>query len=122
MKLTDRISIMAKLGSYMAENSPEWEAAKDKAASENAWFIPAFIELSVENIHRHFLQPDLLQIWAEENKIPDIQPSPQKIGLLMAGNIPLVGFHDFLCIFMSGHMQKIKMSSRDSVLLQHLIH
>jgi len=39
----------------------------------------------------------------------------------MAGNIPLVGFHDFLSVFISGHRQTIKLSSKDDVLLRHLI-
>ena len=39
----------------------------------------------------------------------------------MAGNIPLVGFHDFLCVFISGHRQTIKLSSKDDILLKHLV-
>jgi hypothetical protein len=39
----------------------------------------------------------------------------------MAGNIPMVGFHDFLCVFICGHQQTIKLSSKDDVLLKHLI-
>jgi hypothetical protein len=39
----------------------------------------------------------------------------------MAGNIPLVGFHDFLCAFISGHRQTIKPSSKDEVLIRHLV-
>jgi hypothetical protein len=39
----------------------------------------------------------------------------------MAGNIPLVGFHDFLCVFISGHKQTIKLSSKDDILLKHLV-
>ncbi len=37
----------------------------------------------------------------------------------MAGNIPMVGFHDFLCVFISGHRQTIKLSSKDETLLRH---
>ena len=39
----------------------------------------------------------------------------------MAGNIPLVGFHDLLCVFMSGHIQTIKLSAKDEILLKHLV-
>ena len=39
----------------------------------------------------------------------------------MAGNIPLVGFHDFLCGFVSGHHVHIKLSEKDAVLLPHLV-
>jgi hypothetical protein len=44
----------------------------------------------------------------------------RNVGLVMAGNIPLVGFHDFLSVFVSGHRQTIKLSSKDDVLLPHL--
>jgi hypothetical protein len=39
----------------------------------------------------------------------------------MAGNIPLVGFHDFLCVFITGHYAVIKPSSKDVVLIRHLV-
>jgi hypothetical protein len=47
--------------------------------------------------------------------------SQKKVGMVMAGNIPLVGFHDFLCGFVSGHQLCLKLSSKDEVLLKHLI-
>ena len=46
---------------------------------------------------------------------------PLKVGIVMAGNIPLVGFHDFLCGFLSGHNLLLKLSSKDTVLIAHLI-
>ena len=39
----------------------------------------------------------------------------------MAGNIPLVGFHDFLCGFICGHKLLLKLSSKDNILLNNLI-
>jgi hypothetical protein len=45
----------------------------------------------------------------------------KNIGIVMAGNIPLVGFHDFLSVFISGHKQTIKLSSKDDILLKHLV-
>ena len=46
---------------------------------------------------------------------------PKNVGIVMAGNIPMVGFHDFLCVFVSGHYQTIKLSAKDDVLLKFLI-
>jgi hypothetical protein len=43
------------------------------------------------------------------------------VGVVMAGNIPLVGFHDFMCIFLCGFKANIKASSKDEVLIKHLI-
>ena len=42
------------------------------------------------------------------------------IGLILAGNIPLVGFHDVLSVFISGHRSQIKLSDKDKFLLPFL--
>lgn len=46
--------------------------------------------------------------------------NPKRIGVIMAGNLPLVGFHDFLCVLLSGHSISAKMSSDDKTLLPAL--
>jgi hypothetical protein len=46
---------------------------------------------------------------------------PQTIGLVLAGNIPLVGFHDILCVFAAGHRARIKLSDKDPFLLPLLL-
>jgi len=43
------------------------------------------------------------------------------VGIVMAGNIPLVGFHDWLCVFISGHKAMARHSSKDKVLITHLV-
>jgi len=120
LNLTDRIELLEKLGTYMNSAEPGWTAAQKKAAGKNAWFIPSFISLAVTNITHHFLQKDALDAWSHHYDIKD-NPAPKNVGIIMAGNIPLVGFHDFLCAFVSGHRQTIKLSSKDDVLLRHLI-
>ena len=120
MQLQRRIDLLAQLGEYMQSEDKEWKDAKQKASVENGWFIPAFIELAVKNIVSCFLQKNKLEIWAAQYHLPGENPSPKNIGLVMAGNIPLVGFHEFLCIFISGHTQTIKPSSKDKTLIKHL--
>jgi hypothetical protein len=99
----------------MQSTESEWLETKERAYIRNRWFIPPFIELAVDNIVTAFLQPDLLEAWAVPASGTD-----RNVGVVMAGNIPLVGFHDFLCVFVSGHRQTIKLSSKDDVLLPHL--
>jgi hypothetical protein len=60
-----------------------------------------------------------LNEWAAKYPIEQTN-SPKNIGLVMAGNLPLVGFHDFLCVFISGHSVTIKTSSKDDILIKHL--
>jgi len=121
MILQERIILLGRLGQYMLEASAEWQEVKDRAYRENQWFIPEFVDRSVENIARQFLNPSFLQNWAAAYQVPDRQVHPKNVGVVMAGNIPLVGFHDFLCVFVSGHMATLKTSSKDEVLIKHLV-
>jgi len=101
----------------MRSADPRWIEVKERAYAVNPWFIPAWIDLAVENIVSAFLQPSLLEAWTAR-----YSPAPSRnVGIVMAGNIPLVGFHDFLCVFISGHQATIKLSSKDNVLLPHLV-
>ncbi len=121
MNLQNRIAMLAKLGDYLKQNSEEWVSIKNKAAYVNPWFIPDFIDLAAENIANVFLDEVELEKWAQHYHL-DNNISPKTVGIVMAGNIPLVGFHDFLAVFISGHHQKIKLSSKDDVLLKHFIY
>lgn len=120
MNTQERIKLLSQLGGYFLENGEEWRMIKEKAAEQNPWFIPEFIELSVHNIAKSFLQEKLLQEWVAGYKLPPQNPEEKKVGIVMAGNIPLVGFHDFLCVFVSGHKAVIKPSSKDAVLIKHI--
>jgi len=121
MNLVERITLLVKLQKYLEEDNEELKAIKQKAFEKNKWFVEEFIDLSVSNICRFFLNPDKLNAWINHYHIGD-NIQPQKIGIVMAGNIPLVGFHDFLSVFISGHHQIIKLSEKDDVLLTHIIH
>ena len=121
MILQERIKLLALLGQYMLSEEADWLAIREKAFRENQWFIPEFIDQSVKNIAQYFLNPSLLQEWATRYRIPGIQESPKTVGLVMAGNIPMVGFHDFLSVFISGHPVVIKTSSKDELLIKHLV-
>ena len=120
MNVHTRKDLLVKLGNYMQSNDEQWQEAKQKAFEENHWFIPEFIDLSVKNIVQNFLQPQQLEKLIQHYQIEDENPAPKKVGLVMAGNIPLVGFHDLLCIFLSGNCAMIKPSSKDEVLIAHL--
>jgi hypothetical protein len=121
MKLLQRIHLLVKLGQYLDSNDPSWQKAKEKAYAENAWFLPDFIDIAVKNITAQYLQEDVLSQWvARYPGINDEDTDHKTVGLVMAGNIPLVGFHDFLCVFISGHAVRIKPSSKDEVLIRHL--
>ena len=118
MNLQMRIDLATRLGQYILSESPEWLETKQRASLINPWFTPEFIDMATGNIAKHFLDKQKLENWTSSYKIETV--APKKIGIVMAGNIPLVGFHDFLCVFISGHKAIIKASSKDEVLIKHL--
>jgi hypothetical protein len=121
MNLQGRIDLLVKLGKYLDADTSEWTTIKENAERQNGWFTQAFINLAVSSITANYLQADKLKAFTTAYSIPSIQENPKKIGLVMAGNIPLVGFHDWLCIFLSGHHAFVKPSSKDIVLIKHII-
>ena len=120
MKLQNRIEILRKLRDYLINNSEEWQQVKHTASIHNGWFTPSFIDLSINNIIERYLDENDLNAWIKDYSIID-PSSPKNIGIVMAGNIPMVGFHDFLSVFISGHYQTIKLSEKDNQLLKHLV-
>jgi hypothetical protein len=121
MNLQERIDLLVKLGKYLNSDTPEWAVIKENAERQNGWFTSLFIDTAMQNIITHFLDGHKLKDFASAYNIPVDNISPKNIGLVMAGNIPLVGFHDWLCIFLSGHNAVIKPSTKDMVLITHII-
>ena len=115
---TQHIALLTRLGSYITDNGYEWKEAKERADQANPWFDIAHVELASRAIATQFLQPDLLAKWAA--RYPETK-NPKLVGIVMAGNIPLVGFHDLLCGLMSGHRLMIRTSSKDEILIKHLV-
>jgi hypothetical protein len=121
MNLDQRIDLLAQLGEYCQSDDQAWLAAKHRAQAANGWFTSEFIELAIRGIAGEFLQKEKLKRWTAAYRLPDKPAAPLTVGLVMAGNIPLVGFHDFLSIFISGHRQLIRPSGRDELLIRHLV-
>lgn len=82
--------------------------------SHNGWFTPEQVYFSI-NSWAKALTEDNLDKWLSQYDLSNVKP--KTVGLILAGNIPLVGFHDFLSVLISGHKVLVKTSSND----QHLI-
>ena len=82
--------------------------------SHNGWFTPEQVYHAIESWAKA-LTEDNLNEWLLRYDFSVVQP--KTVGLILAGNIPLVGFHDFLSVLLSGHKVLVKTSSND----QHLI-
>lgn len=88
------------------------------AKAENKWFTEDNIIFALKQ-WQAALQKNNIEEWLEAYDIKD-EENPLKIGIIMAGNIPLVGFHDFLSTLMTGHQAVVKLSSNDKRLLPYL--
>jgi len=121
MNLQHRIDLLVELGEYISSKPEGWQAACERAGRENGWFIPEFIDHATKGIKEQFLRREHLEGWAHSVPMPAERPEPLMVGIVMAGNIPLVGFHDWLTVFITGHKALVKPSSKDQVLLKHLV-
>lgn len=118
LSIHSRINLLARLGDYMLSGDEGWERAKGAAVAANPWFTPESVDSASLAIAENFLQREKLENWLAQYTLP---ATHRTIGIVMAGNIPLVGFHDFLCGFASGHNLRIKLSSKDDRLLPFLV-
>ena len=120
MTLQERIHVFAQLGDYL-KNDIFQEKAEDLRLSEliNPWFTEENIKISI-NYWSAMLSEEMLHAWLNPYKLKEVIV-PKKVLVIMAGNIPLVGFHDFLSVLMLGHEVVVKMSKSDNILLKVLI-
>ncbi|MDR0694909.1 MAG: aldehyde dehydrogenase [Prevotellaceae bacterium] len=96
---------------------PALSAAVQKSMTENSWFTAGNIRYALAAIASDMLDAQRLQDWLAAYPVAK---SRKQAGVIMAGNIPLVGFHDFLCVLASGHSFTGKLSHRDAFLLPAL--
>jgi hypothetical protein len=118
LSLDSRIELAVKLGQYMLSGDEAWQAVQQRAILANPWFTASDISTAINSIATQYLDRDKLQQWTARYPLPKHQVT---VGIVMAGNIPLVGFHDLLCGFLSGHRLMLKLSSKDRVLMIHLL-
>ncbi|WP_053404055.1 acyl-CoA reductase [Persicobacter sp. CCB-QB2] len=121
MTVSERIKGLAVLGQYLRGLSKaEKEGLFFSAESKNNWFTPSNVEEAFNGILL-FLEASKLQELCQQHQGLSNNFSDKKIGLVLAGNIPMVGFHDLLCVLLSGHRALIKLSSQDEVLMKFII-
>lgn len=134
MTLETKKSVFVELGKFLSQFS-ENNTLKNLAVLNNETFFDAFVDLiQLSQSHNGWYTPEnvyfSIQSWAEalteenlnqwlSNYTIPIQ-EPKKVALILAGNIPLVGFHDFLSVLITGNTVLVKTSSNDQHLLPFL--
>ena len=117
MNRDQRITAFHNLGTFLDTlPSPQFQSLADLARQHNPWFTEQSIQMSVRGI-RKFLYRETLEAWLSPYPLP---PAERTIGVVMAGNVPMVGFHDLLSVLIAGHNILIKESAKDSVLMHFI--
>ncbi len=121
MNIRERINILSQLGIYLNKIDDEFLYAVMKQSEfHNAWFSIENQKSALQSIANQFLDEKKLVNWLESYQISEPK-NPKTVGLVMAGNIPLVGFQDWLCVFVTGHRAQIKLSDKDKFMFPHLV-
>ena len=117
--LSQTIQSLHQLGSYLLIFPEELQAMMQIAKQENGWFDEQSQTKAIQAIVEEFLQKEQLELFANNYNFP--VTNPKRVAIIMAGNIPLVGFHDLLCVLLSGHKAIVKLSSKDNKLMKAVI-
>ena len=135
MLLNQRITTFSKLGTFLTNFQSDIDFTEKKLMLDqklytgfneciqkvhihNAWFTETMVRLALKGWEEN-LTEDSLRKWMN-NYDGEKELSSKKVAVVMAGNLPLVGFHDFLSILITGHEVIAKLSSSDRQLLPYL--
>lgn len=118
--IDQRIEALSSLAKWMKTHPDELELARLKSEKENPWFTEREVKNALAGISDFLLEPEKLHKWLMRYRIANA--NPKHLGIILAGNIPAVGFHDILCAYISGHITQVKLSQKDKHIIPALIH
>lgn len=125
MNIEERIRSFTILGEILRDaliegnghdHSLHLNALINSQYQKNPWFTPENVRNAISSIADELTGENLIKWTASYPSLNDKIDSV-KVGVIMAGNIPLAGFHDFLSVLISGHNIIVKTSSKDSDLI-----
>ncbi len=119
--MKNALDLFTELGARLAAFGQDEASlrAAELAQAENEWFTSADIRRAVKAIAEGMLQRERLAAWLSHYPVP--VAGPRRVLVVMAGNIPLVGFFDLLCVAASGYRCLIKPSSKDRALMEYVV-
>ncbi len=122
LTLARRVEAFVQLGQHLKNLSgTEKSTLFQSIEARNPWFTPENLDFALRALEQ-YLDATALQTWLQPYLPLLEQARPAlPVGVVMAGNIPAVGFHDLLCVLLSGHKLLAKLSSDDEVLMRYLI-
>lgn len=119
MQTAERIDALVQLGDWLRSKPESLQTITHSAFIHNGWFDEAQSRKALMGIAEQFLQREALEAWVAP--YPFDRGAARRVGLVLAGNIPAVGFHDILATFTAGHTALIKYSEKDKQLIPFLL-
>lgn len=119
MNFQHGIQIATKLAAFFKQAVAQQPGVFYEAYVRNNWFTSEYVSKAVA-AWADELTENHLNTWLEPYEVLE-QPQSKKIAIIMAGNIPLVGLHDLLCVLLCGHHAVVKLSEDDKVLMTWVI-
>lgn len=115
------IELFSALGERLSDFGGDAASRRaiDAAREDNPWFTESDIIYAAEALRMYMLQPDILSRWLE--RYDTDHSRRREVAVVMAGNIPMVGFSDLLCVIAAGDVCHLKMSGKDSALMNYIV-
>ncbi len=113
VKKNRMINALLELGKKIQDRHPLLEATIHRTSFHNPWFEKSNYWKALDALAESMLTREELTKWCDTYQFPVPGEHGKTVGLIFAGNIPLVGFHDFVTVYLSGHAAEIKLSSKD---------
>ena len=120
--LAERRNLLLRLGEHLRTGTDEFLAAlQHRTSHHNLWLTVENQQKAVSALANDMLGERTLQRWLDRYQLPETKAEVKTVGLVLAGNIPLVGFHDVVSVFLAGHRAQIKPSDKDPYVLPYLL-
>ena len=117
----DRIALLDRLADYIQDElTGELAPVVAQSIVENPWFTTESVHHALTSVSRDYLKKEKVEAWLSPYNLSD-DKAQKRVGLVLAGNIPMVGIHDILSVYVTGHHAVIKYSHKDKVLIPHLL-
>ena len=102
------------------EYAQNLRALADQYHNHNGWFAPEFVRMQLRSLSKMLSECNLQQ-FAARYSLADVTERDVRVKIIPAGNLPLVGFHDMLCVLLSGCKCIVRHSSKDTLLPKAVI-
>lgn len=121
MTKRDYITVFAALGERLGGfgDDERTECIIREAIAENPWFTRTDIISAVAALRDYMLSEGIVAEWLTRYDL--VYGTPKRVAIILAGNIPLVGFSDLMCVLASGNTPVVKTSSKDGVLMRYVM-